>query len=156
MTQEWAFLSWKSSSQWSISEQPTQPANQNGVQEITAKFTVYASVLITCIATIGDVEDRDSITIIGMNHSTTISVHSCFILFNLVSPKGLVMPTEFIVANQGDDIILQSNYTQSEIPIDVQYIWAHNITTICSDVDCSSGYTFDLTEDGEDGIIPIL
>ena len=69
------------------------------------------------------------------------------------------MPTEFIVANQGDDIILQSNYAQSEIlvGVDFQYIWAHNITpTICSDVDCSSGYTFDLTEDGEDGIIPIL
>ncbi len=68
------------------------------------------------------------------------------------------MPTELIVANQGDNISLQCDYTQPTaftINVDAQYIWVHNIT-ICADVDCSSGYTFDLTEDGEDGIIPIL
>ncbi len=67
------------------------------------------------------------------------------------------MSTEFIVANQGDNISLQCNYTQPEFPInvDVEYILAHNIT-ICADVDCSSGYTFNLTEDGKDAIIPII
>ena len=68
------------------------------------------------------------------------------------------MTTEFIVANQGDNISLQCNYTQPEFPIDVdvEYIWTHNITTLCADVNCSNSYTFDLTEDGEDGIIQIL
>ena len=68
----------------------------------------------------------------------------------IVSPNGIVttMPV-MSIANQTDNITLSCR-TDAHESTNTHYTWFHNIADIlCSDTDCSTGYSFNLTTEGK-------